>query len=90
MILEIITPEKVFFKDEVDLVRVPGTKGSFGMKQNHAPIISSLEPGILKIIQGSDERYFQLFDKAIVEQHKNHITIIIAGKIEETYPIFVR
>ncbi len=90
MILEIITPEKVFFKDHVDLVRVPGSKGSFAMKHNHAPIISSLEPGILKIIQGADERYFQLHDKAVVEQHKNHVTIIIAGKIEETYPIFVR
>lgn len=89
MLLEIITPEKVFFKDEVDLVRVPGSKGSFAMKQNHVPIISSLEPGIIKIIKDSDERFFELFEHAIVEQHNNTVTIV-ASKVEETYPIFVR
>lgn len=51
MLLEIITPQKVFFKEEVDLVRVPGENGSFAMMHNHAPIISSLEPGIIKITQ---------------------------------------
>jgi F-type H+-transporting ATPase subunit epsilon len=89
MILEIITPDKIFFKDEVDLVRVPGSQGSFAMKNKHLPIISTLEPGIIKIVQGIDERYFELLDKAIVEQHKNIVTII-ASRVEETYPIFVR
>ncbi|PKP38894.1 MAG: hypothetical protein CVT98_04315 [Bacteroidetes bacterium HGW-Bacteroidetes-15] len=89
MILEIITPEKIFFKDEVDLVRVPGSQGSFAMKSKHLPIISTLEPGIIKIVQGIHERYFELLDKAIVEQHKNLVTII-ASRVEETYPIFVR
>lgn len=89
MILEIITPEKIFFKDEVELVRVPGSKGSFAMKQKHIPIISSLEPGIIKIIKDDEERYFELFDHAIVEQHKNIVTIV-ASRVEETYPIFVR
>jgi F-type H+-transporting ATPase subunit epsilon len=89
MLLEIITPEKVFFKEEVDLVRVPGSKGSFAMKLNHIPIISTLEPGIIKVVQGTDDRYFELIDRAIVEQHKNIVTII-ANRIEEAYPIFVR
>jgi F-type H+-transporting ATPase subunit epsilon len=89
MLLEIITPEKLFFKEEVDLVRVPGSKGSFAMQLNHLPIISTLEPGIIKIVQGTDERYFELIDKAIVEQHKNIVTII-ANRVKVAHPIFVR
>jgi F-type H+-transporting ATPase subunit epsilon len=89
MILEIITPEKTFLKEEAEIVRVPGTLGSFAMKKGHAPIISTLEPGLIKITQGQDERYFQLFDQAIVEQHNDKITII-ANSIQETFPILVR
>lgn len=82
MFLEIITPQKVFFKGEVDMVRVPGTKGSFAMLHNHEPIVSSLEPGVIKVEAIEKERYFLLSEKALVEQHNNKITII-ATKIEE-------
>jgi F-type H+-transporting ATPase subunit epsilon len=89
MLLEIITPEKTFFKEEVDLVRVPGSKGSFAMKKSHAPIISTLEPGLIRIVQEPDERYFEIFDQAIVEQHGNKVTIL-TNKVQETFPIFVK
>jgi F-type H+-transporting ATPase subunit epsilon len=89
MILEIITPEKTVFRSEVDLVRVPGQNGSFAMLHNHAPIVSALAPGLIKIVHQVKERYFQLYSNAIVEQHNNVITII-ASKVEETFPIFVR
>jgi F-type H+-transporting ATPase subunit epsilon len=89
MLLEIITPQKVYFKEEVDLVRVPGENGSFAMMHNHAPIISSLEPGIIKITQLTSDRYFELLEQAIVEQHSDRVTIL-ATRIEETYPILVR
>lgn len=86
MLLEIITPKKVLFKDEVDIVRVPGAMGSFAMMHNHVPIISSLEPGIIKVTQHTQDKYFELFEHAIVEQHANKITIL-ATRIEESYPI---
>lgn len=89
MLLEIITPLKVYFKEEVDLVKVPGAQGSFAMMHNHTPIVSALEPGIIKITQLSKERFFELYEEAIVEHHSNKITIL-ASKIEETYPIMVR
>ncbi|MDD2196406.1 MAG: F0F1 ATP synthase subunit epsilon [Bacteroidales bacterium] len=87
--LEIVTPNKVFFSDRVDWVRVPGSNGSFAMLNRHLPIISTLEPGLIKIVQQSNERYFEITEKAIVEQHDNHVTII-ATAIEEAHPIFVR
>jgi len=89
MLLEIITPQKTFFKQEVEMVKVPGSKGSFAMKRNHTPIISTLEPGVIKVSNLGNDRYFKLLEKAIVEHHDNRITIL-ATRVEETYPIFVR
>ncbi len=89
MQLQIITPEETFFKGDVDLVRVPGSSGSFAIMHNHAPIISTLEPGTIKIVQGVDERFFDITEQSVVEQNNNKV-IIITQKIEESFPIFVR
>lgn len=45
--LEIVTPEKRVFDDEVDFVTVPTASGEAGILPNHAPMISALKPGIL-------------------------------------------
>ena len=55
MKLEIITPEQIIFSGEVSLVTVPGTKGRFTILEQHAPIISSLEKGVITYrVDGND------------------------------------
>ncbi|GHA35691.1 hypothetical protein GCM10007103_16410 [Salinimicrobium marinum] len=49
MYLEIVTPEAVLLSSEVDSVTVPGVEGEFQMLNNHAPIISVLEKGTVKV-----------------------------------------
>jgi len=49
MKLHIITPQHVIFEGEVDSVSVPGKDGEFQMLNNHAPIVSSLDKGTIKI-----------------------------------------
>lgn len=49
MMLEIVTPEAVIFKSEVESVTVPGINGSFQMLKDHAPIVSLLVAGEVKI-----------------------------------------
>ncbi len=49
MYLEIVTPEAVVFRAEVDAVKVPGHDGEFQMLNNHAPIVSTLTEGDVKI-----------------------------------------
>ena len=49
MFLEIVTPEAVLFSGEVDSVAVPGINGEFQMLDNHAPIVSLLQEGNIKI-----------------------------------------
>lgn len=49
MHLEIVSPEATLFTGEVTSVTVPGTDGEFQMLDNHAPIVSLLQKGIVKI-----------------------------------------
>ena len=49
MYLEIVTPEATLFKGEVTSVAVPGVLGEFEMLNNHAPIVSILKEGHVKI-----------------------------------------
>lgn len=49
MYLEIVSPEEVLFASEVDSIYAPGVNGDFQMLNNHAPIVSVLTSGILKV-----------------------------------------
>ncbi len=49
MFLEIVTPEATLFSGEVESVAVPGVNGEFQMLKDHAPVISILKEGFVKI-----------------------------------------
>ena len=49
MYLEIISPEATLFIGEVESLTLPGTNGSFQLLENHAPIVSTLQGGAVKI-----------------------------------------
>ncbi len=49
MLLEIVTPEATLFNGEVESISVPGVNGEFEMLNNHAPIVSLLKEGHVKI-----------------------------------------
>jgi F-type H+-transporting ATPase subunit epsilon len=49
MFLEIVTPEAILFSSKVDLFSAPGIEGEFQILNNHAPIVSNLKQGIVKI-----------------------------------------
>jgi len=74
--LEIITPEKRLFDGKVKLVQVPGTKGSFEILNNHAPLISTLTEGKIKVITETDKQEFFDIVSGIVEVNANFITIL--------------
>lgn len=56
MYLEIITPEEVLFKGQVSSVQLPGKDGLFQILKDHAPIISSLREGTVKIYIADDTK----------------------------------
>ncbi len=77
MQLEIITPDKKVFDGEVELVRFPGSAGSFAVLKNHAPIISTLDAGEIKIITTDGDETFLQIGGGVVEVKKNNIIVLV-------------
>ena len=76
LFLEIITPSKFAFKGEVVSVTVPGTFGSFQILFNHAPIISSIEIGSIKIVKADKTISYCATSGGTVEVVNNNIEIL--------------
>jgi|APDOM4702015159_1054818.scaffolds.fasta_scaffold15859_2 F-type H+-transporting ATPase subunit epsilon len=75
MFVELISPEKVFYSGECTMVRLPGKKGSFSVLDNHAPLISSLESGVVKITLQRDDYLIFDVESGFVEVRDNRVTI---------------
>lgn len=79
--LEIITPSKIGYKGNITSVTVPGTKGNFQVLYNHAPIISSLEIGEIKIEEDTGTKSHFATSGGTIEVSNNNI-IILAESFE--------
>jgi F-type H+-transporting ATPase subunit epsilon len=75
MFLEIITPDKKLFTGEVTSVQVPGTAGQFQVLKNHAPIISTLIKGKVKIKSAQGAQDFDI-NGGVIEVLKNNIIVL--------------
>lgn len=75
MHLEIITPDTTIFKGEADLVQLPGIDGSFEILQNHAPLISALDKGKIKIKKGNSEEFFDI-NGGVIEVLSNKVLVL--------------
>ena len=77
MKLEIITPEKKLFSDEVTMVQVPGTKGEFQILKNHAAIVSTLNKGTITLRKTDNtEQTFEI-ESGLVKCNKNDVNILV-------------
>ena len=76
MQLEIFTPNEKVFSGEVRLVKVPGSSGSFEILKNHAPIISALGEGELKMETEAGETLRYKINSGVIEAKSNHIVAL--------------
>ena len=60
ILLEIVTPERLAYSDEVDSVVLPGSEGEMGVLPHHAPLVSTLGVGELRIRKGGSEESFAI------------------------------
>jgi F-type H+-transporting ATPase subunit epsilon len=58
--LEIVTPERLAYEDTVDAVVLPGSQGELGVLPHHAPLVSTLGIGELRIRKGGQEETFAI------------------------------
>jgi len=77
MQVEIITPDKEIFKGEAVLVQLPGIDGSFEILNNHAPLISALREGKIKVrkAKGANDDFFDI-KGGVIEVLKNKVLIL--------------
>ena len=91
MFLEIVTPEASIFQGDVESVTVPGVNGEFQMLNNHAPIVSLLQEGKVKIkgtftideafenkfSKGADNSSELMINSGTVELKNNKVIILV-------------
>ncbi len=74
--LEIISPEKKVYSGKVKSVTIPGTKGNFQVLYNHAPLISTFEIGIIKLVLTDDKEIIFTTSGGSTEIMDNKILIL--------------
>ncbi|MCA1763219.1 MAG: ATP synthase F1 subunit epsilon [Cryomorphaceae bacterium] len=75
MVVDIITPDKSLFSGEATAVTVPGTDGSLGILDKHAPLISALKQGKVKVTTAGGEDFYEIAG-GVVEVQQNKVIIL--------------
>jgi len=80
MNLEILTPERKLFSDEVYGVQLPGITGLFEVLEKHAPLVSALKAGRVKVLKDKSN-HLAFFDiqSGFVEVLNNRVTVLVEG-----------
>lgn len=81
MILEILTPEKKLYSGEVYGVQLPGISGLFEILDKHAPLVSALGKGNLKILKDKKEVEKYSIQSGFVEVLNNKVTVLVEGAV---------
>ena len=80
MNLEILTPEKKLYSGEVYGVQMPGISGSFEVLDRHAPLVSALKAGRLKVLKDKQNQIVNFDIKGgFVEVLNNKVTVLVEG-----------
>ena len=74
--LKIVSPEKVEYDGVAERVLVPGTMGQFEILSNHAPIISTLQKGIVEYINKEGKTSLEILG-GFVEVQKNQVSLCV-------------
>ena len=71
----LVMPERELMATEADMVVVPGSEGDFGVLPGHAPLISTVRPGVLEVFQGNKAEQRFLVAGGFAEVTSQHCTV---------------
>ena len=77
MIVEIISPDKVLFKGELSVVQLPGIDGSFEILDHHAPLVSILKKGEIKLVDAKKKEKLIPVNGGVIEVLENSVKILV-------------
>lgn len=82
MNLEILTPEKKLFSGDVYGIQLPGVTGLFEVLDRHAPLVSALKPGKVKVLKDKNNHlaFFEV-QGGFVEVISNKVTVLVEGAV---------
>ncbi len=78
--LEIVTPERVVYSDEVEFLSAPGKMGTLGILPNHTPLFAELTYGELKFSKNKDEIYLSI-GGGFLEVTKNLVQVLVTRAV---------
>lgn len=73
--LQIITPEKIVYSNQVDMVTVPAVEGEIGILPNHIPLFTKIKPGEIKVKTGVSEDFLAITG-GFINVRKGKVTIL--------------
>lgn len=76
MKIEIITPDKKLFEGQVKSAIFPGSEGSFGVLNNHAPMIATLAAGKVELIEENNAKQDFTIKGGVVEINQNKVIVL--------------
>ncbi|OIP01465.1 MAG: ATP synthase F1 subunit epsilon [Bacteroidetes bacterium CG2_30_33_31] len=77
MNVEIISPDKSIFKGELNLIQLPGIDGSFEIMDHHAPLVSILKKGKIKLVDAKKKVDFIEINGGVIEVLNNYVKILV-------------
>lgn len=77
MKVKITKPDSALFEGEAKLVQLPGTGGLFEVLNNHAPIISSLRQGTVRLVDGENREHRFDIRGGVVKSQQNDLMILV-------------
>ncbi len=72
---EIVSQDRMIWEGDADIVNIPGTDGEMGILPNHAPLLSTLNFGVVKVRRRDQEYFFTVFG-GVVEVQPDIVTIL--------------
>lgn len=84
MEISVLSPDKKIFEGAVEAVLVPGINGSFEVLSNHAPIVSALTKGKVRITRLNEGPLEFSIDKGFIEVLQNKVALLVEGYTSES------
>lgn len=74
--LELVTPERLLFSEEVQAIRAPGVEGSLGVLAGHAPLLTELMTGLIKVTLADGSEAFIATSGGFLQVNKDKVIIL--------------
>ncbi len=79
MDIAVLTPDKEIFSGEITSVKVPGVSGQFEILSNHAPLVSALTEGEVRILKKDGQKMNFNIEKGFLEVLNNSVSLLVQG-----------